>query len=239
MLHKLTLLLASILFATALTACAAPAAQTTEAPAAEEAAPESADAEATEALTEEDSAEMASGEEVIYAVDTAASSVAWRGSKILVDWAHHGTVDINEGIMTFVGDQLVGSSFAIDMTSINVTDEMSAGDKTDLTGHLNSDDFFGTATYPTAMLVIKSAEPTDTAGEYAAVADLTIKEITNEITFLTNVDVGDGTLTATSDIVFDRAAFDVRYGSGSFFDDLGDQVISDEIELSVALVANS
>ena len=114
-----------------------------------------------------------------------------------------------------------------------------AATKTDLEGHLKSEDFFGVEAFPTASLIIKSAEPTDVENQYTVVADLTIKEITNEITFVTDVELGEGTLTAKADLVFDRAAFDVRYSSGSFFDDLGDKLISDEVEMSVTLVAQS
>ena len=45
-------------------------------------------------------------------------------------------------------------------------------------------------------------------------------------------------VTAKATVVFDRSEYDVRYGSGSFFDDLGDQVIYDDIALGVELVAN-
>ncbi|MDA9993578.1 YceI family protein, partial [bacterium] len=36
-------------------------------------------------------------------------------------------------------------------------------------------------------------------------------------------------------LVLNRAKFDVRYGSGSFFDNLGDDLILDEITLEVEL----
>ncbi len=70
-------------------------------------------------------------------------------------------------------------------------------------------------------------------------ADLTIKETTDEIQFVTDVVVGDGTLAATADIVVDRSIYDVQYGSGSFFDNLGDDLISDEMQMTVSLVANN
>ena len=53
------------------------------------------------------------------------------------------------------------------------------------------------------------------------------------------MEIGEGTLTANADIVFDRAAYDVRFGSGSFFDNLGDKLISDEVQMAVTIVANS
>lgn len=140
--------------------------------------------------------------------------------------------------MSFDGDQFVDGTITIDMTTIATTSQ-SGGMAEQLVGHLSSDDFFGVETYPTSILVIKSAEPTDVDNQYLVKADLTIKETTGEIEFTTDVTVGDGTLTATADIVFDRAEFNVQYGSGSFFDNLGDKLINDEVEMTVTLVANN
>jgi len=44
-------------------------------------------------------------------------------------------------------------------------------------------------------------------------------------------------MTADAMIVFGRSLYDVRYGSGSFFDNLGDDLINDEVEMTVSLVA--
>ena len=40
---------------------------------------------------------------------------------------------------------------------------------------------------------------------------------------------------ATADIKVDRSEHDIRYGSGSFFDNLGDKTIYDEFDLNVSL----
>jgi hypothetical protein len=45
----------------------------------------------------------------------------------------------------------------------------------------------------------------------------------------------NGGMTATADMEIDRTKFDVRYGSDSFFDNLGDKVIKDIIKFSVSL----
>ena len=47
----------------------------------------------------------------------------------------------------------------------------------------------------------------------------------------------NGKPTATAKITLDRTDFDVRYGSGSFFDNLGDKTIYDEFDRQVSLVA--
>ena len=45
------------------------------------------------------------------------------------------------------------------------------------------------------------------------------------------------TMIATAELTFDRSKHDVRYGSGSFFDNLGDNAIKDDIQVSVRLKA--
>jgi polyisoprenoid-binding protein YceI len=238
-----------LVFTLLFTACAAPAATTetaAEAPAAAEATPPEAPAEeptaepveeATATPVAESPAESsaAEGEAATYVVDTAASKIEWYGSKP-IGASESGTVNIAEGEMSFNGDQLVGGTIVIDMASIATTTQ-SGGMAEQLVGHLASDDFFGVATYPTAQLVLKSAEPTDVANQYRVKADLTIKETTKEIEFVTDVVVAEDTLTGNANIVVNRADFDVRYNSAAFFSNLGDNLISDEMEMTVMLVA--
>jgi len=72
---------------------------------------------------------------------------------------------------------------------------------------------------------------------YKAVADLTIKEITKEVKFKIRLYKysSNGYISASARIEIDRSDFDVKYGSGSFFDELGDKVIYDEFRLDVSL----
>ena len=65
------------------------------------------------------------------------------------------------------------------MTTINTTDLEGKG-KTNLDGHLKSDDFFGTEKFPTATLVIKSIGE-KSANVYSVTGDLTIKGKTESI----------------------------------------------------------
>lgn len=168
--------------------------------------------------------------ETAYLVDTSASTLTWRGAKPIGDF-HTGTLQISEGALVGNGDSFVSGTFTIDMTTLAESENT-----TQLENHLKSDDFFGVASYPTASLEIVSATATD--GGYDVTANLTIKATTNEITFPAVVTIADGTVNASAEITFDRSQWDVRYGSGSFFSDLGNDLINDEIELSVEIVAN-
>ena len=102
--------------------------------------------------------------------------------------------------------------------------------KNSIEGHLKSDDFFSVKKHPTSTLIIKKAKYLYN-NNYEIVADLTIKGITNEIKFKTKLNDN----IASADIVVDRTTFDIRYGSGSFFDNLGDKMIYDDFRLSVSL----
>ena len=115
------------------------------------------------------------------------------------------------------------------MTTLTATD-LTGEYKDKLDGHLKADDFFGTEKFPTATLVFKKITP-KTAGLYVITADLTIKGITKPVTF----DLTVGKNAATTTLVVNRTSYDIKYGSKSFFDSLGDKAISDEFELKVSL----
>lgn len=169
-----------------------------------------------------------------YTVDTQSSTVVWTGYK--VTGKHTGTVKIKNGSLTTDNGVITGGSFDIDINSITCTDlEGEWAGK--LVGHLKSDDFLGAATYPTASFVITKAIPQDTKGNYKIVGNLTIKGTTKEVKFFANAAEANGMVNASGKITIDRSEFNMRYGSGSFFDGLGDKTIYDEFDLQVSLVA--
>ncbi len=169
-----------------------------------------------------------------YKVDTGASAIVWKGYKVTGE--HTGTVKVQSGNLTFDNGVLTGGTFDIDMKSIKCTDlEGEWADK--LIGHLKSEDFFGVEKYPTAKFVITRAIPQDTKGNYKFIGNLTIKETTKEVKFLGSAIESAGTVTAAGKITIDRSEYNVKYGSGSFFDGLGDKTIYDNFDLQVSLVA--
>ncbi|RMF26905.1 MAG: YceI family protein [Bacteroidetes bacterium] len=169
-----------------------------------------------------------------YTVSTDQSVIVWKGYKVTGE--HTGTINLKSGTLEFEDGRLVGGRFEIDMTSIQDTD-LSGKWKTKLENHLKSDDFFGVEQFPVSTFVIKKVAPKGTPGDYKIVGDLTIKGITKEIKFYAHVEEAGGQVNATAKITVDRTEFNVRYGSGSFFDNLGDKTIYDEFDLEVTLVA--
>ncbi|MFZ1702862.1 MAG: YceI family protein [Saprospiraceae bacterium] len=156
------------------------------------------------------------------------SVINWKGYKVLGE--HAGTVKFMTGNLEFdVNNNLTGGTLVVDMNSIVCTDLNPGQGKEKLEGHLKSDDFFGTSIHPKATLKIKKVVSKGKSGEYKVVADLTIKNIVKEIKFDTNI----SETKAMAIIKIDRSDYDVKFGSGSFFDNLGDSTIYDEFDLNV------
>ncbi len=168
-------------------------------------------------------------------VNAEESKVMWIGKKVTGE--HLGYINMANGDLQFDGDVLKGGSFEIDMASITNTDITNEGTNQKLVGHLKSDDFFGVEQFPKASFVITGAEAKK-AGKYDLKGNITIKGVTKEIEFPAQVTLLGDKATATATLTLDRSEFNVRYGSGSFFDNLGDKMIYDDFTLDITLVAN-
>jgi len=160
-------------------------------------------------------------------INTEKSTINWVGKKVTGE--HSGTVNFKEGMLIFKSGKVAGGNFTVDMTSLVSTD-LSGEWKGKLEGHLKSEDFFGTEKNPTSTLKFtKIAAKTN--GVYTVTADLTIKGITNPVTF----DLTTKGNTATTTLKINRTKYGIKYGSGSFFDNLGDKTINDDFDLTVSL----
>lgn len=160
-------------------------------------------------------------------IDVKKSSISWTGKKVTGE--HSGSINFKEGTLLFKNKKVIGGSFIADMTSLSNNDQTGSG-KAKLEGHLRSTDFFDIETYKTASLVFKTiAEKKPNV--YSITADLTVKGKTDTV----KLDLIVNGKTATSTFIVDRTKFGIQYGSGSFFDDLGDRTIYDEFDISVVL----
>jgi len=156
------------------------------------------------------------------------STITWTGHKLT--GKHEGTINLKEGTLTFDAKKLIAANFIIDMTSINTTDLKGEG-KTNLDGHLKSDDFFNVKEFPTATFKTTEISLKEKSGSYDVTGDMTIKGITNPVTFTMHVTEHS----ATAKLKVNRAKHKVKYGSSSFYDNLKDKVISDEFDLDIKL----
>lgn len=157
----------------------------------------------------------AMGEEI----NLAKSSFTWKGSKITGDF-HSGPIKMKKAILEDGKGEFIADMNSIDETTL----EGEWKDK--FLGHIKSDDFFSVAKYPTASLKVEKLEKGNLYGK------LTIKNKTHDvkIPYVKKDGVYSG------ELVFDRTKYDMIYGSGNFFKNLGDKVIKDEVSLKFKVV---
>lgn len=163
-------------------------------------------------------------------IDPVKSKISWTGQKI-VGGSHNGEIKLKNGTMELKNDQIVKGTFVIDMNSISNLDLEDKDYNSKLVGHLKSDDFFGVEKYPTATFnVTKSTKFVN--GKATVTGDITIKGTTKQITAVVNKSNNN----YNTRMEIDRSQFDVRYGSNSFFDNLGDKAIDNIFVLDINLV---
>jgi polyisoprenoid-binding protein YceI len=163
-----------------------------------------------------------------YKIDVSKSIIKWEGKKITGQ--HEGTINFKDGYIVFKNKKVTGGNFTADMTTLSNTDQTGSS-KSKLEGHLRSEDFFSIDNNKTSTLVFKSIASKGN-NTYLINADLTIKGITNSIQF----DLVVTGKKATAHLIINRTKYDIKYGSGSYFDDLGDKTIYDDFDLNVTLV---
>jgi Uncharacterized conserved protein len=160
--------------------------------------------------------------------DTEKTTLQWLGEKVMGQ--HTGTINLKDGWLTLNNNQIVSGEFNIDMASIKESESNQMLEK-----HLKSDDFFGVEKFPTAKLVLTGSDPFD-KGIAVVRGSLTIKGVTNPMEFKALLQKKDEGTWFFANIVIDRTKFNIRYGSGSFFDNLGDKAIYDEFKVKVNLL---
>lgn len=154
--------------------------------------------------------------------------LSWVGEKVLGE--HTGTIKLKSGWISWDNNRITSGEFTIDMTTIK-----DDGASTKLESHLKSDDFFGVEKFPETRIVLKGSDPFE-KGTAMVRGDLTIKGITHPIEFKAATQKKEDGTWFYSSIIVDRTKYNVRYGSGSFFDNLGDRTIFDEFILKVTLL---
>lgn len=171
-----------------------------------------------------------------YNVDTKSTTATWLAKK--VTGQHNGTVDVSKGSFTSDGKNLTGGSIVFDMTTIKNVDLTDPAYNAKLVGHLKSADFFAVDKNPTSSFELTKAVLKE-GNNYEVTGKLTIKGITNEITFPAMIKMDAKTLVAVAKIMVDRTKYDIKYGSASFIEGIGDKAINDEFELDVNVVASA
>jgi len=169
-----------------------------------------------------------------YVLDKNTSGVKWLAKK--VTGQHHGTIALSQGTLQVKDGNPSGGEFLMDMNSIVCEDLNDATWNQKLIGHLKSDDFFSVEKFSVAKLVLTNVKE-KSGNTFTFSGDLTIKGTTNPIVFDAEVLISNNTAKAKGQMVIDRTLYNIRYGSGKFFENLGNKMIEDTFTLDFDLTA--
>lgn len=160
-----------------------------------------------------------------YPLNTQQSTIEWKGSYAFLFSSHSGTVRFKNGTLRTHDGNITGGQFTVDMTTIsNEEYEKGVGP----VAHLRNSDFFYVEQYPEASLVFTSVEYFKNENIHKILAALTIKGITQTITFWATVQ--EATKTMETRFIIDRTLWGITYNNK-----LKNDAISDAIELIVKL----
>ena len=162
-------------------------------------------------------------------VDVTASVLNWKGSK--PTGSHNGTVALKSGNLDVKNGLLNGGVFVVDLTTIKNLDMAGSNGAAKIEGHLKGDDFFDVEKYPTSTFTITKVKKD--GSKLAVTGNLQIKDVTKSITIPAMISTESGVTVFKSEVFnINRADFNVKYGSKSFFDNLKDKFIDDMMEMS-------
>ena len=162
------------------------------------------------------------------------SELSWIGTELSTK-THTGTIDFTDGTIVVDSDNTITGNIKINMSTINVTD-LQGRSKEMLERHLRSSDFFGVESFSEAKFSFISKSFDKLSNQISFVGDLTIKDITNPISFNATLLETSPFLKAKAVLSFDRSKYNVRFRSGNFFENLGDKLILDDIDVNIRLV---
>jgi polyisoprenoid-binding protein YceI len=166
-------------------------------------------------------------------IDLKQSKLEWTGKKL--GGEHYGEIQLASGHLAFTKNKLTGGTFEMNMVSITCVDITDEKSNKRLVDHLKSEDFFSVNRFPKSMFVITKVE-SKSATEYRVTGDLTIKGKTNPITFAANLNMVNNQTVAEATLVFDRSKYDVKFGSQSFFENIGDKLVYDDVDMKIKLI---
>ena len=147
---------------------------------------------------------------------------------------HTGEIAIKSGFAEIKGDDLVGGTFILDMTTLKT------GDSPKLETHLKSEDFFNVEKFKEGSFKITKVEALKAGDQgsptHKVTGDLTIKGKTHSEELMVNVGKqGEKFNVAGFTEIKDRTQYDIVYNSAKFktVSALGDKLIEDKIKIAL------
>ncbi len=158
------------------------------------------------------------------------STITWSGYK--PTGSHTGTIALNHGKFTVTDGVIESGIFTIDMASLKDSEGNARLEK-----HLKSEDFFEVEKHPESVFQVTGVETAN--GKTLLSGNLKMKDTTNNVTFpMTLIHRNDTIILRSEPFTIDRSKWNVRFGSKSFFKDLGEKYIDNDIELTIVVKAS-
>jgi len=151
------------------------------------------------------------------------STIGFVGSK--VTGSHAGGFKNFTGNFTLKDGEPQAGEFTIDMNS-------TWSDAEKLTGHLKAPDFFDVGNHPESKFVA-TAFTKESASQYSLSGNLTLRGVTKNITFPTQVTLNGDTVTVKSKFDINRQDFGINYPGKK------DDLIRDEVIIKLNLTAEA
>lgn len=175
-----------------------------------------------------------------FLVDTADSYVRFVGHGVGKN--HPGKFRLSSGTVAVADNRITGGSFVINIKSMDLEQKGGMFDAK-LRPHLMSGDFFDAEKFGAARFEITGVVPyerndNDTSivegANFRVSGNLTLKDVTRNITFPARIDLDNNTLQAKANFDIDRTQWQMNYHNDKT---LGDQFISEKVNIGLDLQA--
>ena len=190
------------------------------------------------AITDKQQASDAKGE--TFVVDTSESRIRFVGNGVGKN--HPGNFKLSSGSVAVAGNQITGGDFVINIKSMDLEQKGGMFDSK-LRPHLMSGDFFDADKFGQAKFEITKVEPYTASGSDTSIVEganfsvsgnLTLKDVTKNVTFPAKIDLDGNTLKAKGNFDIDRTQWNMHYGNDKT---LGDGFISEKVNIELNLAA--
>jgi len=164
------------------------------------------------------------------------SDVDWRASHLGGAAPRFGKISLKSATVLVNNGEMTNATFVMDMAAFTV-DNFGDDKKSqaELTGHLQSQDFFEIEKFPTTTFDLASINPTKTDGFNSEITgNLTIKGLTKSITFKANVSVTAVKVSIVSeDFAVDRTDWGLLYNVEGTEGVSADYLIANDIGFTI------
>lgn len=174
---------------------------------------------------------------VVYQLDVKKSKLLWTAPKN----RHNGYILFNSGTLSnFTDGWPTRGTFSINMNSMRSTDKPTAAGRKKVDDELRSEGFFAVSKYPAASIVVRKILPEPNGTSFKVSGDLTIRNVTKPIEFITGLKQNGSTITATANMNISLEKWNINHQTQPApWDIVGlmkDKLVDDEIPIRLELM---